>query len=70
MYAVPGIPYFVEVRVQESMRGLGLPIQTDVFFSQETGEALLSMNYIQYSCVLLCAPCDKWESGYLCSTII
>jgi netrin-G3 ligand len=33
---VPGIPYFVEVRVQESMRGLGLPRQTGVFFSQET----------------------------------
>ena len=41
MYAVPGTPYFVEVQVLESIRGLGLPRQTGVFFSQETGEMLL-----------------------------
>ena len=64
LYTDPGTPYFVEVRVQESMRGLGEPIQTGIFFSQETGEALLSMNYIQYSCIVCCFV-HHVTSGYI-----
>ena len=40
---VPGVPYFVEVRVMESVRGLGLPRASSVFFSQETGQELSVM---------------------------
>ena len=57
MYVVPGIPYFVEVRVQESIRGLGLPIRSDVFFSQVTGEVLYFSHIIDVV-TLFMTECD------------
>ena len=50
---VPGVPYFVEVRVMESVRGLGLPRASSVFFSQETGQELSVMLCTQPSEILL-----------------
>ena len=43
---VPGVPYFVEVRVMESVRGLGLPRASSVFFSQETGQELSVLSLV------------------------
>lgn len=33
----PGVPYIVEVAVNDSQRGLGLPGSSIVFFSEELG---------------------------------
>ena len=33
----PGVPYFVEVAVNESQRGIGMPGRSDEFFSEELG---------------------------------
>ena len=57
----PGVPYFVEVRVIESVRGLGLPRASSVFFSQETGQELSVMLFYIILAIVLSCTCSAMQ---------